>query len=89
MTQETPISVPVGQMVLGRMFDVVGAPIDLKGDVKADKHYPIHREAPAFDEQSTQAEVLETGIKAIDLICPFLKVEKLVSLVVLEWVKQW
>lgn len=68
-----PISVPVGQMVLGRMFDVVGAPIDLKGDVKADKHYPIHREAPAFDEQSTQAEVLETGIKVIDLICPFLK----------------
>ena len=68
-----PISVPVGQMVLGRMFDVVGAPIDLKGDVKADKHYPIHREAPAFDEQSTKAEVLETGIKVIDLICPFLK----------------
>ncbi|MBP9782583.1 MAG: F0F1 ATP synthase subunit beta [Candidatus Pacebacteria bacterium] len=68
-----PISVPVGQMVLGRMFDVVGAPIDLKGDVKVDKHYPIHREAPAFDEQSTKAEVLETGIKVIDLICPFLK----------------
>lgn len=68
-----PISVPVGQTVLGRMFDVVGAPIDLKGDVKADKHYPIHREAPAFEEQSTQAEVLETGIKVIDLICPFLK----------------
>lgn len=68
-----PISVPVGQVVLGRMFDVVGAPIDLKGDVKADKHYPIHREAPAFDEQSTKAEVLETGIKVIDLICPFLK----------------
>ena len=67
------ISVPVGKGVLGRMFDVVGEAIDLKGKVVTDKHYPIHREAPKFDDQSTQAEVLETGIKVIDLICPFLK----------------
>jgi F-type H+-transporting ATPase subunit beta len=68
-----PISVPVGQQVLGRMFDVVGQPIDLKPALKGDKTYSIHRAAPSFDEQSTKAEVLETGIKVIDLICPFLK----------------
>lgn len=67
------ITVPVGQEVLGRMFDVVGNPIDNKGDVKTDKKYSIHREAPKFEDQSTKAEVLETGIKVIDLICPFLK----------------
>ncbi len=67
------IQVPVGQEVLGRMFDVTGVPIDQKGDVKTKKTYPIHRAAPTFDEQSTKAEVLETGIKVIDLICPFLK----------------
>jgi F-type H+-transporting ATPase subunit beta len=68
-----PISVPVGPNVLGRMTDVVGEPIDQKGEIKADKKYPIHRKAPSFKEQSTKAEVLETGIKVIDLICPFLK----------------
>jgi F-type H+-transporting ATPase subunit beta len=68
-----PIQVPVGQEVLGRMFDVTGIPIDQKGAVKTKKTYSIHREAPSFDEQSTKAEVLETGIKVIDLICPFLK----------------
>jgi F-type H+-transporting ATPase subunit beta len=68
-----PIQVPVGQEVLGRMFDVTGVPIDQKGAVKTKKTYSIHREAPSFDEQSTKAEVLETGIKVIDLICPFLK----------------
>ena len=68
-----PISVPVGPNVLGRMMDVTGEPIDQKGVVKADKKYPIHRKAPSFKEQSTKAEVLETGIKVIDLICPFLK----------------
>ena len=67
------IQVPVGQEVLGRMFDVTGVPIDQKGPVKTKKTYPIHRAAPTFDEQSTKAEVLETGIKVIDLICPFLK----------------
>lgn len=67
------ISVPVGPEVLGRMFDVVGNPIDNKPVPNAKKKYPIHREAPKFSKQSTKAEVLETGIKVIDLICPFLK----------------
>lgn len=68
-----PISVPVGNEVLGRMFDVVGNPIDEKGEVKTKERMSIHREAPSFSEQSTETEVLETGIKVIDLICPFLK----------------
>jgi len=68
-----PISVPVGQETLGRMFDVSGNPIDGMDAPKAKKHYPIHRPAPSFDEQSTTAEVFETGIKVIDLICPFMK----------------
>jgi len=67
------ISVPVGPEILGRMFDVTGNAIDGKSDVTTAKRYAIHREAPTFDEQSTKAEVLETGIKVIDLICPFLK----------------
>jgi F-type H+-transporting ATPase subunit beta len=67
------IQVPVGAEILGRMFDVTGIPIDQKGPVKTSKTYPIHRAAPTFDEQSTKAEVLETGIKVVDLICPFLK----------------
>jgi F-type H+-transporting ATPase subunit beta len=68
-----PIQVPVGPEILGRMFDVVGNPIDQKEAVTTKKTYPIHRKAPTFDEQSTKAEVLETGIKVVDLICPFLK----------------
>jgi EAL domain-containing protein (putative c-di-GMP-specific phosphodiesterase class I) len=68
-----PISVPVGAGTLGRMMDVTGAPIDNLGEIKSAKKYPIHRAASTFDEQSTKAEVLETGIKVIDLICPFLK----------------
>ena len=68
-----PISVPVGPKTLGRMFNVTGAEIDGLGKVKTDKTYPIHRPAPTFKEQSTKYEVLETGIKVIDLICPFLK----------------
>jgi F-type H+-transporting ATPase subunit beta len=67
------ISVPVGKGTLGRMMDVAGNPIDDLGPVKSEKKYPIHRPAPTFEEQSTKAEVLETGIKVIDLICPFLK----------------
>jgi F-type H+-transporting ATPase subunit beta len=67
------IQVPVGPEILGRMFDVVGMPIDQKPAPKTKKTYPIHRAAPTFDEQSTKAEVLETGIKVVDLICPFLK----------------
>ncbi len=67
-----PISVPVGEEALGRMFDVLGQPIDGKGEVESDKRYPIHREAPSFEDQSTEAKIFETGIKVIDLICPFL-----------------
>lgn len=68
-----PISVPVGKETLGRMFNVIGEPIDGKGEVKTKKTLPIHRKAPSFAEQSTKAEVFETGIKVIDLICPFVK----------------
>lgn len=68
-----PISVPVGEKVLGRMFDVTGSAIDEKDEVKTEKRYPIHREAPSLTDQSTQSEMLETGIKVIDLICPFLR----------------
>lgn len=67
------ISVPVGDEVLGRMFDVVGNPIDEKGPLKTTLRTPIHREAPTFSEQANSTEILETGIKVIDLICPFLK----------------
>jgi F-type H+-transporting ATPase subunit beta len=68
-----PIMVPVGQPTLGRVFNVLGDPIDGKGEVDADVYYPIHRDAPPFDEQSTSVEVFETGIKVIDLIAPFTK----------------
>jgi F-type H+-transporting ATPase subunit beta len=67
------ISVPVGPDTLGRLFNVLGEPIDGKGPVKGVRRDPIHRQPPAFIDQSTSAEVLETGIKVIDLICPFLK----------------
>jgi len=68
-----PITVPVGEKTLGRMFNVVGDVIDNKEPVKSEKNYPIHRLAPTFKQQSTKYEILETGIKVIDLICPFLK----------------
>ncbi|MDZ4209813.1 MAG: F0F1 ATP synthase subunit beta, partial [Candidatus Curtissbacteria bacterium] len=68
-----PISVPVGEEVLGRLFNVLGEPIDQKGVVKAKKTLPIHRLAPTFAEQSTESQVFETGIKVIDLIAPFVK----------------
>ncbi|KJS68511.1 MAG: ATP F0F1 synthase subunit beta [Peptococcaceae bacterium BICA1-7] len=68
-----PITVPVGKSVLGRLVDVLGEPIDLKEPIKSDTFYPIHRPAPALVDQSTQAEQLETGIKVIDLLVPFLK----------------
>src|SRR5499433_725987 len=68
-----PISMPVGEGVMGRVFDVTGNPVDERGPVKAEKRYPIHRPAPALVDQSTSPEVLPTGIKVIDLICPFLK----------------
>ncbi|MBT4071660.1 MAG: F0F1 ATP synthase subunit beta [Candidatus Magasanikbacteria bacterium] len=68
-----PISVPVGKCTLGRMFNVVGDPIDEKPAPKPEKKYSIHRKAPDFKNQSQETEVLETGIKVIDLLCPFLK----------------
>ena len=68
-----PISVPVGQVTLGRVFNVLGEPIDEKGPVAASKRLPIHRPAPAFDQQTTETEIFETGIKVIDLVCPFAK----------------
>lgn len=68
-----PISVPVGRETLGRMFNVIGEPIDTGKEIKAKTKLPIHRAAPPFKDQTTQTEVLETGIKVIDLICPFLK----------------
>jgi F-type H+-transporting ATPase subunit beta len=68
-----PISVPVGEGVLGRIFNVTGDPTDGRGPVPHEKRYPIHRKAPTLLEQNTQAQILETGIKVIDLICPFTK----------------
>ena len=68
-----PISMPVGEGVMGRVFNVTGDPVDERGPVKADKHYPIHRKAPTLIDQSTSPQLLTTGIKVIDLICPFLK----------------
>jgi len=73
MATGAPISVPVGPETLGRMFDVVGNPIDGLPPLKGVKKYPIHRPAPALSEQSTTSDILETGIKVIDLMCPFLK----------------
>jgi len=68
-----PIKVPVGPVTLGRIFNVLGEPVDNKGPVKASLYYPIHRPAPDFASQSTKVEVFETGIKVIDLIAPFTK----------------
>ncbi len=68
-----PISVPVGEAVLGRIFNVIGEPVDNKGPVDSSQRYPIHRPAPSLIDQDTEANILETGIKVIDLICPFIK----------------
>jgi F-type H+-transporting ATPase subunit beta len=68
-----PIAVPVGPDTLGRIFNVLGRPIDEAGPVEAEEYYPIHRPAPPFEEQVTEAEVFETGLKVIDLIAPFTK----------------
>ncbi len=68
-----PISVPVGENTLGRIFNVLGEPIDEKPAPTDVKYEPIHKKAPAFEEQATEAELLETGIKVIDLLCPYQK----------------
>jgi F-type H+-transporting ATPase subunit beta len=72
-TTGAPIQVPVGEATLGRIFNVLGRPVDGKEDVQADIYYPIHRPAPSFEQQSTRVEVFETGVKVIDLIAPFTK----------------
>ncbi|MEM7255745.1 MAG: F0F1 ATP synthase subunit beta [Pseudomonadota bacterium] len=68
-----PISVPVGEKTLGRIMNVLGEPVDEAGDIGNDQSWPIHREAPSFQDQAPAVELLETGIKVIDLICPFAK----------------
>ena len=68
-----PISVPVGEATLGRIFNVLGEPIDEKEAPKDVEYAPIHRKAPSFEEQATQTEMLETGIKVVDLLCPYQK----------------
>ncbi|MGZ7066054.1 MAG: F0F1 ATP synthase subunit beta, partial [Candidatus Aminicenantales bacterium] len=65
-----PIQVPVGEGTLGRVMNVIGEPVDKMGPIKTDKKYPIHRDSPPLDEQSTKLEMFETGIKVIDLIQP-------------------
>ena len=71
-----PINVPVGEKTLGRIMNVLGEPVDNAGGIKAEKTMPIHRAAPTFSEQASEVEILETGIKVVDLICPFAKGSK-------------
>lgn len=66
-----PISVPVGENTLGRIFNVLGEAIDNKPAPEVEAYFPIHRKAPTFEEQSTETEILETGIKVVDLLCPY------------------
>ena len=68
-----PITVPVGEKTLGRIFNVLGEAIDNKEQPKVETHLPIHRKAPTFEEQATETEILETGIKVVDLLCPYQK----------------
>lgn len=68
-----PISVPVGEKTLGRLFNVLGEPIDEIAPPQTEEHWPIHRKAPSFEEQATSQEMLETGIKVVDLLCPYQK----------------
>ena len=68
-----PITVPVGENTLGRIFNVLGQPIDNKPAPECEQHFPIHRKAPEFSEQATETEILETGIKVVDLLCPYQK----------------
>ncbi|KKU05765.1 MAG: ATP synthase subunit beta [Parcubacteria group bacterium GW2011_GWA2_45_30] len=73
MDTEKPLSVPVGKEVLGRIFNVLGNPVDEKGEVKTVKYYPIHRHAPPLTDRSTKVEVFETGIKVLDLLAPIVR----------------
>ena len=68
-----PIKMPVGEECLGRVLNLLGEPVDNKEPIQASDYWPIHREAPAYEDQQTASEILETGIKVVDLICPYLK----------------
>ena len=68
-----PVSVPVGEGVLGRVFNLLGEPVDNRGEVKSDKRRPIHAPPPKIDDLNPKTEMLETGIKVIDLLCPFVR----------------
>ena len=68
-----PISIPVGPKTLGRIIDVIGRPVDELGPVEAKERWPIHRPTPSFEDQATSKELFETGIKVIDLLCPYVK----------------
>jgi len=83
-----PITTPVGKAVLGRIINVTGDPVDEAGPITADARWSIHRDAPPFEEQVTEAEMLVTGVKVMDLLCPFLKGGRLVCSVVQVLVKQ-
>ena len=71
-----PIKVPVGEKTLGRIMNVLGEPVDNAGEIKSKTVMPIHRPAPTFAEQASEIEILETGIKVVDLMCPFAKGSK-------------
>lgn len=73
ISSDAPISVPVGEETLGRLINITGEPIDELGELKAKKRYPIHRESPSFTQLEIKDEILETGIKVIDLLCPYCK----------------
>lgn len=73
LNTQTPIEVPVGPEMLGRIINVIGEPVDGRGNINAKQHYPIHREAPSFTDQATETEILVTGIKVIDLLEPYSK----------------
>ena len=73
MSLGEPVTVPVGKETLGRVLNVIGEPVDKMGPVNTAKRYPIHRQAPAFDEQATELQMFETGIKVIDLLEPYLR----------------
>jgi F-type H+-transporting ATPase subunit beta len=83
-----PISVPVGESCLGRVFNLLGQPID-NGEAlpKDNERWPIHRAAPSYEEQQTSTEILETGIKVVDLICPYAKGGKSACSAALAWAK--
>ena len=66
-----PIMVPVGQETLGRIVNVIGEPIDERGPINAKRHYPIHRDAPSFEDQASEQDLLITGIKVVDLLAPY------------------